>query len=321
LPALLQDLSRQQQIALQIVVADGGSSDDTVAIARSAGVDVVASARGRGVQMNAGSRRASSDFLLFLHADSALPDPLLLAEALTTLREAIARRGDANVAGHFPLRFADASPQHATFYRYVEGKTRLNRPFTINGDQGLLIARSFFDQLGGFDEGLAFLEDQRIAAQIFARGQWLLLPGSIVTSARRFETEGIAERYALMAVIMGLYAGGADDFFRAAPQIYRAPTGRLDLRSQLEAIERYLRGLGFAPRWRLLLKIGGFVRDNAWQLAYRRDVLAQDDARSRLRRFDRWIAPMLRNPVATIAGAVLARGWFLRLLRRENPAA
>jgi len=273
--------------------------------------------------MNAGAKATSSEFLLFLHADSQLPDPHLLANALAELQRAQSEgsrsRDDApRIAGHFPLRFADGAREHATFYRYLEGKTRLNRPYTINGDQGLLISRAFFDELGGFDESLPFLEDQRIAAKIFECGRWIVLPGELVTSARRFETEGVVERYTLMAITMGLYAAGAEDFFAAAPKIYATPSGRLDLSAHLQAVETYLRRLGFVRRWRLLLRIGAFIRDNAWQLCYRRDV-RRGDARLRWLRFhDRFVSPLLRNPFATLLGAILARWWFLALRRAAH---
>ncbi len=315
---LLAQLAQQQSIAFQIVVADGGSDDATTQHAQAVGAKVVRAERGRGLQMNAGARASSSEFLLFLHADSALPGAELLAGALTALRGEIARRGTHRVAGHFALRFTGASPGQAPFYRYLEGKTRLNRAYTINGDQGLLIARAWFEELGGFDERLPFLEDQRIAARIFERGAWILLPGELHTSARRFETEGVRERYTLMALIMGLHAGGADDFLAKAPQIYRTPSGRLELKPHLDAIERHLSALGFVRRWRLLLRVGAFVRDNAWQLCYRRDVLRSDGKLRWLEVHDRWIAPLLKNPLAAALAAALARAWFLHRRRRGS---
>jgi len=262
--------------------------------------------------MNAGARAASGTHLLFLHADSRIESPRLLADALAALR------GRDRVAGHFPLRFTGTSPQHAAFYRYLEGKTRLNRANTINGDQGLLLARSFFDALGGFDERLPFLEDQRIAAKIADQGEWIVLPGELHTSARRFETEGVVERYSLMALIMGLYSAGADDFFANAPKVYASADGRLDLKPQVDAIERYLAALPIRKRAALLLKIGAFIRDNAWQLAYRRDVLRNDGELKTLARFDRFLAPLLRNPAVSALGAVLARAWLAALRRRHR---
>jgi rSAM/selenodomain-associated transferase 2 len=312
LPLLLSQLAAQRDLRLQIVVADGGSGDDTARIARNAGAVVVLSPRGRGAQMNAGARAASAAHLVFLHADSQLPQPRLLADALAAIRDV------PRAAGHFPLRFAGASPAHATFYRYLEGKTRLNRVYTINGDQGLLIARAFFDEIGGFDESLPFLEDQRIAAKIFEHGHWIVLPGELVTSARRFETEGVRERYTLMALIMGLHAGGADDYFATAPRIYAAPDGRLDLAAHVDAIANWLDALEPARRRRLWRQVGSFVRDNAWQLAYRRDVLVQDRSLTRLQAFDRFIAPLLRNAAAQFTAALLTRAYFQRLRWRQR---
>ena len=323
LPPLLRQIAGQQQIRLEVIVADGGSADGTVGIARSAGAKVIMAPRGRAAQMNAGAGQATADFLLFLHADSELLQPRLLTDALQALRRALADAGHARIAGHFPLRFSGTSPRHDSFYRYLEGKTRLNRPYTINGDQGLLIARAFFDELGGFDQRLPFLEDQRIAAKIFARGGWIVLPGELVTSARRFEAEGPAQRYTLMALIMGLHAGGADAFFAALPQIYaaHADTGRLDLRPFVAAIEKYLQGLGFVERWRLLYRIGRFIRENTWQLFYRRDFIAGAQLRPRLRFCDRFVEPLVRNPAASALAAVLARAWFLLWLPRWIDAA
>ena len=317
-PALLTDLAAQREIEPEVVVADGGSSDDTARIASDHGATVVGSERGRGKQMNAGARATKSDFLLFLHADSRIESATLICDAIAALREAIKRAGHDRIAGHFPLRFAGASSGHATFYRYLEGKTRLNRPYTINGDQGLLIARAFFEAIGGFDERLPFLEDQRIAAKIAQQGEWIALPGELQTSARRFETEGVAERYSLMALIMGLYAAGADDFFSSAPKVYASADGRLDLKPQVEAIEQYLRRLPLRQRWALLMKIGAFIRDNAWQLAYRRDVLRNDGELRSLERFDRFLAPLIANPAASALGAVLGRSWLAVLRQRHR---
>ena len=316
LPRLLAQLRGQQDISLKIIVADSGSTDDTAEAARGAGATVVTAPRGRGAQMNAGARAAAAEFLLFLHADSELIQPRLLADALAALRRTDS--GQVRVAGHFPLRFSGTSAQYAPFYRHVEGKTRLNRPYTINGDQGLLISRTFFDQLGGFDESLPFLEDQRIAAKIFAQSRWIMLPGELVTSARRFETEGHARRYTLMALIMGLYAGGAAEFLARVPQIYtsHSETGRLDLRPFHSEIEKFFTELGFVERWKLLLRIGRFVRENTWQLFYRRDVLRGDEDHLCLRFHDRFVEPLIKNVFFDTLAALLTRAWFLFVLPR-----
>lgn len=269
LPAMLDTLRAQQGLRLEIVVADGGSADATVAVAQAAGATVVHAARGRAAQMNAGRRAARAPFLLFLHADSRIESSVLLRDALRALRRV--GRGDARVAGHFPLIFERTGPGHERLFRYMEGKTRLNRPYTINGDQGLLIGADWFDRLGGYDESLPFMEDQRLAARIFSGGRWLLLPGQLRTSARRFEREGHYQRYLLMGLMMSMEAAGARQFFARAPAIYRQqaqaegaplwPYARL-------AGQELLRGGPAAS-----LRLGRFLLDNAWQLRLILDVL------------------------------------------------
>jgi rSAM/selenodomain-associated transferase 2 len=319
LPQLLRQLGEQQDLDAEIIIADGGSTDDTVEIAQRAGAVTVTSPRGRGRQMNAGAANARGEFLLFLHADSQLASSKLLATALATLRAEIARAGQHSIAGHFPLRFVDGDASAAHFYRHVEGKTRLNRPYSINGDQGLLLSAAFLRQLGGFDERLPFLEDQRIAAKIFAQGRWLLLPGELLTSARRFEAEGHRERYTLMAILMGLYAADVDEFFARATALYATQheTGRLQLQPQVQLIHRIFRERGFFRTVKILYGVGRFVRENAWQLAYWRDQVHDATDLPRLRFYDRWLHPLTRNPAADTLATLLVSGWFFVVLPRQ----
>lgn len=314
LPLLLDDLGRQQDVDLECIVADGGSQDDTVALARARGALVVAAPRGRAQQLNAGARAASGDWLLFLHADSRLESPRLLRAALDALQRESARGG--LVAGHFALRFARTQPGHERLYAFLEAKTASNRPYSINGDQGLLIRRGDFEALGGYDATLPVLEDQRIAARVFARGRWLLLPGRLVTSARRFEAEGHAERYALMAIMMGLHAAGLHEFFTAAPQVYatQRQTQRLQLLPFRRLILRQLRARGVREAARIVWRCGRLARENAWQLALLRD-LARGDAQQRsLRAFDRHLAPLLDHALADAIAALLVALWFFAWL-------
>jgi rSAM/selenodomain-associated transferase 2 len=259
LPALLADLHAQTGLVLQIIVADGGSRDGTPGLALAAGAQLQTSPRGRARQMNAGRRLATAAHLLFLHADSRLPDPQLLARALASLQAC----ADPRVAGHFGLRFIRHQPGRERFYRFLEAKTRSQRPGTINGDQGLLLRASWFDQLGGFDESLPYLEDQHFAATVFRYGRWLLLPGELHTSARRFEQEGHGRRYALMGLMSAMHTLGLRAFFDAAPGIYVAQSETHELR-----LGPYLRLAArlivTRPRcWWPLLRLG---LANAWQL-------------------------------------------------------
>ena len=155
-----------------------------------------------------------------MHADSRLTRTDQLARALDALKRVSTDAG--HMAGHFPLRFERERHAYRWPYRFMEAKTTLNRPGTFNGDQGLLISAAFFQSLGGFDERLPFLEDQRLAARILATGRWITLPDALTTSARRFETEGLYRRCILMALIMGCENSGLHEFFAHAPDAYRA---------------------------------------------------------------------------------------------------
>ncbi len=312
LPALLDDLRRQQGVAPEIIVADGGSNDGTAALATAAGATVVNAPRGRGAQMNAGARGARSEWLLFLHADSRIENPDQLRAALDALKAA----GDARTAGHWPLRFARTRPGHELFYRHLESKSALNRPGTVNGDQGLLIEASCLRELGGFDQRLPFLEDQRIAAKIFENGRFIVLPGVLTTSARRFEAEGARRRYTLMALIMGLDAAGADEFFARANEIYAThdATGRLKLGPPLALTRRVLRQAGFRRVLGILWRASRYTRQNSWQLFHWLDVALRCEGRPCLRFHDRFVWPLTNNVVFDAVAVVLVPLWFLAVL-------
>ncbi|MDD2542550.1 MAG: glycosyltransferase, partial [Desulfuromonadaceae bacterium] len=160
LPELLGDLQKQRNIFFEIIVGDGGSSDATRSMAEAFGTLFVNTRRGRGVQMNAAAECASGDYILFLHADSRIDDPCLLSNAVSAIR--LEQHKNDRVAGHFCLQFMRTMQRNVMAYRYIEEKSAFNRVNTTNGDQGLLLAKGFFKDLGGFDESRPFLEDQCI---------------------------------------------------------------------------------------------------------------------------------------------------------------
>ena len=145
LPELLADLALQKEIQLRILIADGGSTDGTLDKLPK-GVEAVHSGAGRARQMNAGAARTTTEWLLFLHADSRLQNQQLLIDAVR--RVAAESRSTGPVAGHFAVEFAPPDPDHQAQLNHMQEKSRLNRRYTINGDQGLLVRREDFYELG-----------------------------------------------------------------------------------------------------------------------------------------------------------------------------
>ena len=277
LPALLQDLQRQAGVTFEVLVADGGSDDRTAAIAgRCDAVRVVPCDRGRGRQMNRAARETRGEYLFFIHADTRIENADLLSSAYGAMTSARRAAGHDRIAGRFQIEFIRRDRgRHRVAFRYAEEKTALDRPHVVNGDQGLFLHRRFFADLGGFDESLDILEDQKIAADIRRQGRWMLLPGKLRTSARRFESAGFFRLYTLMSIMLALYWTGATEFFTRAPGIYRQQkeTGKLLPTLVIREICRMLR-TDYGPRGtlRLLLRIGTFVRSHSWQMFYFVDV-------------------------------------------------
>jgi rSAM/selenodomain-associated transferase 2 len=163
----------------EVVVADGGSRDGTVEIARARpGVQVVTCPRGRGLQQNAGARAARGDVLVFLHADTALPD-----DACAWIARALAE--PAVVAGAFRVRtVADVGRNWlGPLLRIADIRSHLTRlPY---GDQALFVRRVAFERVGGFpDEPL--MEDVELVRRLRRLGRVVTVPAYVRASGRRF---------------------------------------------------------------------------------------------------------------------------------------
>ena len=329
LPGLLRQIGDQSLVrqagGVEVRIADGGSRDGTLQLARELArtpvpgmvVHPMQTAAGRAVQMNAAARLATAPDLLFLHADSRLDDPDLLARAVAALAQRRQAVGHDRVAGHFRLRFVHRPPGLDRILRFHEAKSALNRPETTNGDQGFLLSRAYFNALGGFDETLPFLEDQRLAAAIRAGGLWFTLPGELATSARRFHQEGFARRMILSALIMASHAIGFREFFSRAPGVYRQPghTRRLCMTPFFRLIGDLDREAGFAVARRRWLGVGRYVRRSAWQLFFLLDLIGPRAMGWRRHPFlafhDRVFRPLTDFFPFDILAAAIAWLWFV----------
>lgn len=184
-------------VADEVVVADGGSRDRSAEVAESLGARVVASAPGRGRQLNRAAAASGADLFLFLHADTALPPG-----AAEAVRQAIA--GGA-CGGAFYLRFASERRLLRLGAWLINLRTRLTR--APLGDQAQFVTREAFAALGGFREW-PVLEDLDFVRRLKRHGRIVLLPGPVVTSARRFETAGVPRTIATNWLIWSLYLVG-----------------------------------------------------------------------------------------------------------------
>jgi rSAM/selenodomain-associated transferase 2 len=161
-----------------ILVVDGGSADATTSIARACGAAVIAAPRGRGLQLAIGAGEATTTWLLFLHADTQ-PAPGWWNAVLRACPSP-------ERAWYFHFALHDNRPAARRLERLVAWRCRvLALPY---GDQGLLIARSLYDEIGGFRH-LPLMEDVDLVRRL-GRKRLAVLPTVAVTSAERWQREG-----------------------------------------------------------------------------------------------------------------------------------
>ncbi|MEE2689312.1 MAG: TIGR04283 family arsenosugar biosynthesis glycosyltransferase [Pseudomonadota bacterium] len=180
----------------EVVVADGGSTDHTVAIAREAGALVVISNLGRGQQLKTGASVATGAWLLFLHADT-----LLEAGWSEVVREFIGHPNTRGMAGYFRFALGDHTPMARRLERTVHWRNRvLALPY---GDQGLLLSKSLYEHIGGY-RPLQLMEDVDLIRRI-GRRRLRQLGATAITSAERYRKEGYLQRSARNLICLGLY--------------------------------------------------------------------------------------------------------------------
>lgn len=180
LETLLDHLETWRQRGAEIIVVDGGSDDKSESLVEARGFPVIRSARGRATQMNTGARASKASLLLFLHADTRLPE-----------------NADARVIAHT----ARSQVTWGRFDVHIEGRSRLlpiisammnlrSRLTGIaTGDQALFMARPLFEQVGGFPEQ-PLMEDVEICKRLKQISPPVCLTDRVVTSGRRWDQRG-----------------------------------------------------------------------------------------------------------------------------------
>lgn len=183
----------------EIIVVDGGSTDQTVNLCRKKGVNVIqVQGKGRAIQMNAGAQQAKGEILYFLHADS-IPPPGFDEQIVRTLSDEI-------MAGCFRLEFDDSHPvlrAYAWFTRFDINLFRF-------GDQSLFVKKAVFNSVGGYKENHLVMEDQEIVIRLKKRTGFKVMNESVVTSARKYQRVGIFKLQLIFVFIVLLYYAGLE---------------------------------------------------------------------------------------------------------------
>jgi rSAM/selenodomain-associated transferase 2 len=195
--AALRALAPLRARGVEIIVVDGGSNDGTLALARPLADRVLSAPRGRAMQMNAGETTATGDALLFLHADTRLPDDadrIILAGL------------KAHAWGRFGVRFDNGGCLRLVAMMM---NTRSRLTGVATGDQAMFMTRTAFVAAGGFPP-IALMEDVALSARLKRLGRPLCLRARVTTSGRRWRRHGVWRTILLMWQLRLCYFLGAD---------------------------------------------------------------------------------------------------------------
>ena len=182
----------------ELIIVDGGSSDRTYEICSRLDVTLLSSPRGRGLQMNHGARQATGDVLLFLHADTRLP-----GSSIDDIRGAL--RNPQCVGGRFDVQLDGVHWMLGVIGAMISLRSRMSRVAT--GDQGIFVRRGIFAELGGYPD-IPLMEDVAFSRALKRRGAVACLRSRVITSARRWEKQGIWRTILRMWLLKLLYLVG-----------------------------------------------------------------------------------------------------------------
>ncbi|QCW98701.1 glycosyltransferase [Aggregatimonas sangjinii] len=162
----------------EILIVDGGSTDNTLSVLKNTGATVLNAPKGRAVQMNYGAAKAKGSILYFLHADTLPPKDFGKSIVEAVLHD--------HQAGCFQMIF-DSDSRFLEFFAWF---SRLNIRLCRGGDQSLFITKKLFQALNGFNEDYHIYEDNEFIGRLYKHTPFKILPQRVKTSARRYEKHG-----------------------------------------------------------------------------------------------------------------------------------
>jgi rSAM/selenodomain-associated transferase 2 len=191
---------QNRAIGCEIILVDGGSTDATLAIAQKSGINTVSSARGRAAQMNAGAAIAQGEYLLFLHADTQLPEGFARAIEAACV-------GDKSAWGRFDVRIDGGGVMLRIVAAMMCWRSRVTGVAT--GDQALFMHRALFIKIGGFPL-IALMEDIAFCKAAKKISAPKCLRERVLTSGRRWQQRGVWQTILQMWWLRAAYFFGAD---------------------------------------------------------------------------------------------------------------
>jgi rSAM/selenodomain-associated transferase 2 len=190
-------LTMETSCSFELIVTDGGSTDNTVFSAKEAGARVVVSPRkGRAAQMNFGAAESKGEILYFLHADAFPPQGFM--QSIVAAVEA------GNGFGHFRQHILSANP----LVRINSFLSRLSGLAASGGDQSLFITRSLFEELGGFDERLPLMEDYDLVCKARKQASWVKFTAPLKVLDRKYKYNSFMRVNLVNAFIFSAYRLG-----------------------------------------------------------------------------------------------------------------
>ena len=196
---LLEQLKKHATSSLrEIIVVDGGSSDETCKVAKRKGVQVLQSPKkGRAAQMNFGAANATGDVLYFVHADTLPPE--------SYMQDLEAALDEKYSIGCFRFRF-DSNKKILRFNSYM---TRFDRIWVRGGDQSLFITRTLFDELDGYRDDFKIMEEYDLITRARQQATFKIIPKDVLVSDRKYDNNSFLRVQIANATVFMMYRFGA----------------------------------------------------------------------------------------------------------------